>query len=645
MADDEEQMVDEGGENTMLREAMYALRHGDRVRARDMLTRLLKTDERNPTYWVWLSAVVDTQKERVYCLQMAIKVDPENAAAKRGLRILGALPPDDSIPPFPLNHPRQWEEKLIIPQEPKEKKRGWANPVVRLFIVLLIAVVVLGGLYYGWAYVLPNNAVPQLRTPTHHPTFTLPQTPTITPTYRTPTPTFLGPTPLWMFLASTYTPTPLYVMTEHPVISRSAFEAGIRFLGAEDYTNALVLFQQAISLEPDAPDLHYYIGETYREQGDNRSARDAYQEAINLDPNFAPAFLGRARATLGLNPNTDVSSDLDEAIDLDPSYAEAYVSRGAYLIDSDPGAAENDLKKAIELSPDSALAYLFLANAQLALGENDAALTSATRANELDMTLIPVYLTLARAYIATGQTAQAVSVLQTYTIFAPEDTSAYLQLGTAYNAAGQYDAAVGILAKAISSDRRNAEAYFQRGFAYINLDKPQLAEDDFKMAIAYDPSDFDARLGLARAYDEQGQPRDAYIYAEQNALPLAKTDVTKSQVYYWVAQFLEELEDPLSKEAAKNYWNQLIALSPEAMPVEWRTEAYIHLNITPTFTPTVSATWTPTATVTQIPTTTDTPVATVTQIPTSTETPGATVTQRQTTTETQGATATVTPKP
>src|SRR3989304_3015683 len=246
MADEEDLLSEERGENTMLREAINALRLGNRVRARDMLTRLLKTDQKNATYWVWLSAAVDTQKERLYCLQMALKADSQNVAAKRGLILLGGLPPDDSVPPFPINRTRLWEEKLSIPQEPKEKKRGWSNPVVRLFSIMGIGVVVLGGLFIGGSWLFPNSASQILiRTPTRRPTVTITFTPTTTPIFRTPTPTFLGPTPLWMFLDSTYTPTPLYVMTVHPIVSRSAFEAGLRFLGAKDYVNALVLFQQA----------------------------------------------------------------------------------------------------------------------------------------------------------------------------------------------------------------------------------------------------------------------------------------------------------------------------------------------------------------------------------------------------------------
>jgi len=623
MADDDGLPSEESGENTLLHEAMEALHLGDRARARDLLTRLLKTDQNNPTYWVWLSAAVDTQKERLYCLQMAIQADPQNAAAKRGLILLGALPPDDSVPPFPLNRGRLWEEKLTMPQEPKESQRGWANPVVRLFMILGIAVIVIGTLFIG-SSLLPNRATPaRLSTSTHRPTMTIAFTTTITPAYRTSTPTFLGPTPLWVFLASTYTPTPLYVITQHPIVSRSAFEAGLRFLGAKDYTNALALFQQAITLEPDAPDLYYYIGECYRMQGNYGSAKDAYQEAINHDGSFAPAFLGRARANLGLDPNADIIKDLNGAINLDPNYAEAYIARGAYLFKSNPSAAKTDLGTALNITPDSALAYLYLTDAQLNLGENDAALASATHANELDITLVPVYLALARAYIATGQTAQAVSVLKTYTIFMPDDTSAFLQLGIAYNAAGEYEAAVEVLNKAIDTDRHNAEAYFQRGTAYLNLDNPNLAEADFKAAVDYDPTDFDSQLGLARAYFLQGKPGNAYMQAEQKAMPLARNDGTRAQVYYWEALFLEAIGDPISDLGARNNWYKLIALPADMMPETWRAEAYQHLNITPTFTPTLTVTKTLTTTPTLFPTTTltITPTVRLTKIPTATQTP------------------------
>jgi len=112
----------EQNNDTIFQDAVDALRRGDKPRAKELLTLLLKTDQNNATYWIWLSAAMDSQKERVYCLQTALKLDPENATAKRGLILLGALTPDSSVQPFPVNRPRAWEANLLLANEkPKEK--------------------------------------------------------------------------------------------------------------------------------------------------------------------------------------------------------------------------------------------------------------------------------------------------------------------------------------------------------------------------------------------------------------------------------------------------------------------------------------------------------------------------------------------
>ena len=580
----------------MLGQAIEALRKGDKAHARDILTRLLKTDQKNAQYWVWLSAAVESQKERIYCLQTALQADPKNAAAKRGLILFGALPPDDSVPPFPVNRPRIWEEKLKALQQSQNKVSGFANPVTRVLTVLGIAIVVLS-LFVGGYMLLPKAAKPAYHTPTpRRVTLTPTPSPTITLDQRTATATFLGATPLWNFLAKTYTPTPMYVVTLHPITSRSAFESGLRRLAAKDYGNALVLFQQVEVLEPDAADVNYYIGEVYRAQGNLHLALDGYQKSINKNQNFAPAFLGRALANMGLNPTLDVTKDLDQAINLDPHFTQAFIERGKYQLATNPSGAEADFQNAVATSPGSALAYLYLAKAQLAMGETEASLKSAQRANQLDITMIPVYLALAQAYIANGQSDQAVGVLQTYTIYAPDDTSAFLALGTAYNAAGQYESAVNYLNKAIGVDRRNPEAYYQRGYAYLKLQNGSSAAADFKLSIAYDPSVFRSQIGLALAYDVQKKPGDAYMQAETKALPLAKTDSAKAQVYYWEAVFLEEINE---KPGAQASWYRLIALPADAMPGSWRNQAFQYLNITPTYTPTIPPTIIPSRTPTQ----------------------------------------------
>ncbi|MCZ7551289.1 MAG: hypothetical protein M5U05_01680 [Anaerolineales bacterium] len=88
-------------EDVMLHEAVEAIRQGQRARARDLLTRLLRADPNNVAYWLWMSSVVETAREQIYCLKSALKLEPNNPAVRQGLRLLGALPAEGEVKPTP----------------------------------------------------------------------------------------------------------------------------------------------------------------------------------------------------------------------------------------------------------------------------------------------------------------------------------------------------------------------------------------------------------------------------------------------------------------------------------------------------------------------------------------------------------------
>ena len=162
-------------EDTMLQEAIEALRDGENARAKDLLTRLLKTEQNNPTYWVWMSAAVETAKERIYCLETALKLDPKNATAKRGLVLLGALPPDDSIQPFQIKNQRIWEEELVKEEEeekPKGLKAVSKSPLVRLAGLTVLGIAVCALAYFGLSVSSPQTIARLINTPGPSPTYT-----------------------------------------------------------------------------------------------------------------------------------------------------------------------------------------------------------------------------------------------------------------------------------------------------------------------------------------------------------------------------------------------------------------------------------------------------------------------------------------
>jgi len=97
--------------------AKDAIEQGENAAAREQLVRLLQFDRSNPQYWLWMSAVVETLKEREFCLREVLKLDRKNPTAIHGLRILGyPIEPPEMPPGFdPLK--RDWKTSLEIEKE------------------------------------------------------------------------------------------------------------------------------------------------------------------------------------------------------------------------------------------------------------------------------------------------------------------------------------------------------------------------------------------------------------------------------------------------------------------------------------------------------------------------------------------------
>ncbi len=612
---------------------------------RDLLTRLLRADQTNPTYWLWMSSVVESAKERVYCLQSVLRYDPENRAARQGLLIAGAIPADDSITPFPPS-PRKWA--VALEEEPPAGLRGlWARPVFRISVLAAVALIVTG-LIFG-AIFLPGRRPAQVaarptKTPGPAPTFT--STPTLIGATKvvenTPLPRKTGPPPLWTLLEATYTPTPLYVNTPHPI--SEAYRLGLRAFGRGDWENALRYFQQ---VEPVDPDILYYIGEVQRLEGDPGEAIKTYNQVIADFPDFAPAYLSRARAMLALDPLAEVIDELDLAIEYDPGLAEAYLERAAYRMHiGDLDVAAEDLDAVAELMPESPLLYLY--QAQLALEADDlpAALEAATQAHERDLTLLQAYLVLGQAAMANEEYETAHEVLTTYVLYDPQNTDAWSSLGIAiYLALDEHDSALEALDAAIELDKEHSQAFYYRGLIYLDQGEGQKAVNDLLAARRYETGSFDITLALGRALVVAERYEDGLAVIDATT-PLAESDEQLAQLYYWRAQALELLGRGLDALAD---WRALVRLGADSFPEEWALEADVRIatltvpTATLTRTPTPTRTRTPTTTPTYTPTRTYTPTLTSTPTPTRTSTPTRTFTPTRTPTPTPTSTRTPTP--
>jgi tetratricopeptide (TPR) repeat protein len=591
-------------EDNMFQEAVEAAKRGERERARDLFTRLLRSDQSNPAYWLWMSSLVDSSKERAFCLQNVLRIEPEDSSARLGLILIGAINGDESRalePPFR----RKWvtPEEVRLPKaksEPSSSMRRRRTALLILSILLVSSFLFIGlfgnpfkvkGLFAAGHF----TVTPRVGTP--RPTATL--LPTKTPLVMTPKATFAGPTPLWMILEATYTPTPLYVNTPHPV--SEAYRAGLRAYQRGELLTMQKFMEQAAQEEPDSPDTHYYLGEAHRLLNEYEAALADYEKAIQVDERFAPAYLSRARVHKLLDPGVNSSADLDQAVKLDANFNEAYLERANfYLTIQDYEAALKDLEVAEQGLPGSPLVHLYRAQAYLETGQIEQGLAEAKTAYSLDRTLLPGYLILGKALLLGGEPAEARPYLEIYTEFQKNDAEAWLFLGRANSEVGNRSSeAIKAFDRAMELKEDWFEAYLFRGLMFLELKAAQPAVNDLFYARNLNRDSFQASLGLGRALLMSERYVEA-VAQISNSQDLTLDEKQLAEVYYWRAQAQDALG---AKFAALKDWQALLDLPSAAVPPAWAKQAerwLIALTPTPTNTATVTPSKTATRTATPI---------------------------------------------
>ena len=579
----------------MFGEALSAAQSGQRARAIDLLTRLIKTRPDNPEYWVWMSAVVSTSKERVYCLKEALRFDPQNAEAQRGLTLMGVLPPNpELVLPAGLQK-RAWQSKVQGMDGSSESKPHSARQMALIGAAAVI-VIALISIALVSTYTRPRQraARPVIFVPTGTVVLASGSTPEpVDETSGTPE------APGWT-LAETYTPTPLYVNTPHS--ASEAYRIGQRAYERSEWGNALNYFQQALAVEPDAADIQYYIGECYRQQEELDDALESYDAALELTPNFAPALLGRARVLLAKDPkNYDKPADeLEAAIEQDPNLGEAYLELARLQIRmGETQAALRTLQTAEKKNPDSALVFLYRAEAYLAVNNTSLALRNARQANEMDVTLLPAYRMIGETLQVGGDMRGSIDPLKTYLHYTPEDAEAWAWLAKAQYETNDGTAALRSLEKSLDLDNRQMDGRMLRAQLLLEDDRAEEALKDYEAVLRSDPQSFEASMGAAQALIALKYPGDAYQKIEESKR-LAVSEKQKAEWQYWRARSLDALGE---KEIALRDYRALVALPKGTADPEWL--AYASRRIAAldksTATPTAVKTKTPTPAKTKTP--------------------------------------------
>ena len=137
------------------------------------------------------------------------------------------------------------------------------------------------------------------------------------------------------------------------------------------YQPAYSDLSRAVTLRPDAYQVHYLLGNTLLKQGKSDQAIAEYQAAIRLAPNEPRSYYQLALALVERNDRQGAKRALTQALQANSQYAAAYYEMGMLLFQENrlPEAVDQ-LKSAVRYNPDFEAAYFMLVRAYARLGQD-----------------------------------------------------------------------------------------------------------------------------------------------------------------------------------------------------------------------------------------------------------------------------------
>jgi superkiller protein 3 len=253
---------------------------------------------------------------------------------------------------------------------------------------------------------------------------------------------------------------------------------------------------------------------------DYSAAVDAYHEYLSKRPDDAIAHFQLGYAFTALSRPPDAKPEYERAIELNPNMAEAYENLGLTLLPTDPTAAIDPLKHAVELRRKDAKMLWALGTAYDAAGELPEAVEQYKAASELPGAGPNVQVSLGRALLKSGSAPQAEAAFQAAVAAHPggiTEAQAHLGLAEVYLARKELEAAV----------------------------------TEFQAYLESQPNDVTARRELASVLSDLGKNDQALAELDRAGSPASEplpTLLLRSKIYYQAKRYDDAI--PVLNKAA-----------------------------------------------------------------------------------------------
>jgi eukaryotic-like serine/threonine-protein kinase len=294
-------------------------------------------------------------------------------------------------------------------------------------------------------------------------------------------------------------------------------------------------------------------------EADLRRALTFFQRTVEKDPTFARAWTGISKvwyflADVYVKPLDAYPTSKEaalKAIALDEKDAEAhcYLSEAKRVLDWDLAGANAELKRALELDPNSAPAHFFSALVPLFRGELKEGLRLVLEAKKLDpVSPITSYVTTA-AYLANDQIDDAISEGQRTLLLDPNYFYLDSDLAAAYREKGNFPEAIALYTKSQSVTNLPSSGL---AITYTRIGRQVEARNILAQLLQAREKRYVSAPVIAAVYVALGDKEEAFRWLE-------RAFAEHSGILQWIA-FLPEFR-PLHSDARFPHLLQRIGVS------------------------------------------------------------------------------------
>jgi tetratricopeptide (TPR) repeat protein len=331
------------------------------------------------------------------------------------------------------------------------------------------------------------------------------------------------------------------------------YQLGMVYIAARDYNSAVASFQRALTIKPGYTSAQLRIAQIFSQTNDQELLRDAADRLKPLTEGTAPnteALNALALTELRLGRRENAIQLLDEAVarapgelmpalllarakldEKDPRGAEEALKRacreapqsaearrflGAFYVSQGRLAeGEAEIRRAVDMNPQSGVAMVELADVQYAMGRKQEAEQLYQRASNLDG-----YKLVYGAYLSReGRRDEGVREFERVSNANPDDRQVRTQLVAAYRSVNRTAEAQGLLERALKKNGKDFDALLQHSELLLGDGKHREAEAELAQVVKWNTNSAAAHYTMAKLRQAKGE-KESYRQELTEALRL-----------------------------------------------------------------------------------------------------------------------------